>query len=326
MSARRSHSGSVLMEFIIVAPLMLLLVSMILQFAQIWIAREITAYAAYCACRSVLSAVSKEDAELGAQRAAELACSWMCLAGMPAAIRETEMGSSKTVTLPKFHDRDLTVGSGQFDGRNTMSETVDFDNGAPVKGEIRIHGWGTIPGSDSAGSDYNVYSGTRWEQGDRRVRTKIIRACGYRPSVTSEGGDVWSSYDGMVDNYALVRVKFKFPLLLPLAGRMISWFVSPNASSSGGDGDLGRAGTVDYGSHKLTGGNNPAWQGQETVMDEYGNMVDRSSVAWGSDEKFPAIELTEYCMLPMPYSVDKGFDDEHKYFYSKRLPKEGGDS
>ena len=70
--------GSVLMEFIIVAPLMLILVSMLLQFAQIWMARHVAAYAAYCACRSVLSAGSSFDAEMGAQRAAELACSWMC--------------------------------------------------------------------------------------------------------------------------------------------------------------------------------------------------------------------------------------------------------
>lgn len=310
MSARRSHPGSVLMEFIIVAPLMLILISMILQFAQIWIAREITAYAAYCACRSVLSAGSKEDAELGAQRAAELACSWMCLAGMPKAIEETRPGSSETVgDIPKFHDREDV----------TTEETISFDNGAPVKGEIKIPGWGTIPGSDSAGSDDNVHSDVRWGQGDRRVKTKIIRACGYKPSVTSEDGDTWSNDDGKVDNYALVRVKFKFPLLLPLAGRMISWFVSPNASTKA---DLGRAGAVDYGSHELTVPNNTAWQGEETVMDENGNLVDRSSVDWGADGKFPAIELTEYCLLPMPYSVYKGFGK----VYSRNLLKEDGGS
>lgn len=313
MSARRSHPGSVLMEFIIVAPLMLILVSMILQFAQIWIAREITAYAAYCACRSVLSAVNKEDAELGAQRAAELACSWMCLAGMPQGIRETSMGSLETVDLPKFHDRDLTTGTGEFDENSTMTETVYFDDGPPVKGEIIIPGWGGIPGSDSSGRNVPIYH-DYWEHGDRRVTTMIIRAPGYKPNQTAHDGFTWLEEDKNV-RYALVRVKFKFPLLLPLAGRMISWFVSPNASSPGGAGDLGRAGT--------SGGNNPAWQGQETVMDENGNMVDRSSVEWGFDEKFPAIELTEFCMLPMPYSVDKGFDG---YFYSEWLPREGGGS
>ena len=324
MSARRSRPGSVLMEFIIVAPLMLLLVSMILQFAQIWIAREITAYAAYCACRSVLSAMSRDDAELGAQRAAELACSWMCLAGMPEAIRNTALGSSETVEVPKFHDRDLTVSSSEFEDSSRSSETVYFDDGPHVKGEIIIPGWGSIPGSDSAGSNVHIHH-DYWEHGDRRVQTMIIRAPGYKPKQTAHDGFTWLEGDQNV-RYALVRVKFKFPLLLPLAGRMISWFVSPNASSSGGSGDLGRAGTVDYGSHELAGGNNPAWRGQETVMDENGNLVDRSSVKWGFNEQFPAIELTEYCMLPMPYSVNKGFGDKETGFYSKWLPKEGEDS
>ena len=306
--------GSVLMEFIIVAPLMLILISMILQFAQIWIAREITAYAAYCACRSVLSAGSKDDAELGAQRAAELACSWMCLVGMPKAVREgkSKPGSSETISdIPKFHSHD------DID----TTETVYSDDGAPVRGEIKIPGWGTIPSSDSAGSNYNV-NHDKWEQGDYRVKTMIIRACGYEPEVKSHGGFSWRERDKKVD-YALVRVTFKFPLLLPLAGRMISWFTGPNALSV--SDELGRAGTVDYGSHSLAEGNNPAWRGEETVMDEYGNLVDRSSVSFGEDEKFPAIELTEYCRLPMPYSVDKGFG-KNKIFYSEALPKEGDGS
>lgn len=301
--------GSVLMEFIIVAPLMLILISMILQFAQIWIAREITAYAAYCACRSVLSAGSWQEAERGAQRAAELACSWMCLAGMPGSVGKSSGGTSETVSdIPRYHDRtDIPA-----------EETIFGGNGAPVSGEIVIPGWGAIPGSDSAGRNGNVYEG-RWEQGDRRVKTMIIRACGYEPEVKSHGGFSWRESDKKVD-YALVRVRFKFPLLLPLAGRMISWFTGPNALSM--SEDLGRAGTVDYGSHSLADGSNPAWRGEETVMDENGELVDRSSVSFGEDGKFPAIELTEYCRLPMPYSVETGVQGP----YAENLPKEGGGS
>ena len=90
--------------------------------------------------------------------------------------------------------------------------------------------------------------------------------------------------------------------MLPLAGRMISWFVGPSST-----GVLGNAGTVDYGSHELTEGNNAAWRGEETVMDENGELLNRSNVDWGTGFLFPVIELTEYCMLPMPYSVEKGF-------------------
>ena len=285
-----SRRGSVLMEFIMVAPLMIILVSMLLQFSQIWLAREITAYAAYCACRSVLSAGSSREAELGAQRAAELACSWMCLAGMPNAIESTESGSSKEVDgIPKFHTENIST-----------KETVHLDDGAPVPGEIIIPGWGGIPGSDSAGSNDSYHEG-RWEHGDRRVRTMIIRAGGYEPETKNHDGFSWVESDRKV-KYALVRVRFKFPLMLPLAGRMISWFVGPSST-----GVLGNAGMVDYGSHELTEGNNAAWRGEETVMDENGELLNRSNVDWGTGFLFPVIELTEYCMLPMPYSVEKGF-------------------
>ena len=258
--------GSVLMEFIIVAPLMLILISMILQFAQIWIAREITAYAAYCACRSVLSA-NEDDAAHGAQKAAELACSWMCLAGLPGAA--SSGGGSEDVTLPRYHDRD--------DFSDT--ETVDYDDGDGVAGEVRIPGWGSIPGSDSA---------------PVRVTASIVS----------------------VADRAVVRVEFKFPLLMPLVGRMVSLFVNSDETSAEGE-----SGKFDYGSHSLADGSNPAWRGETYVMDSEGNRIRTdASVAWGSDGRFPYITLTDYCMLPKSYS-GKGLP---RNSYADRYPTEGG--
>ncbi len=153
--------GSVLMEFIIVAPLMLLLVSMILQFSQIWIAREVTAYAAYCACRSALSVdPTGGEAWSGAQKAAELACSWMCLAGLPGTTQASSGGSSETVSLAKFHDAEGV----------DESTTVTFDDGSGVSGEIVIPGWGSIPGSNSAHTRVAV---TALELGPPYVRATV---------------------------------------------------------------------------------------------------------------------------------------------------------
>ena len=280
MSARRSRPGSVLMEFIIVAPLMLILISMILQFAQIWIAREITAYAAYCACRSVLSAANDErGAAHGAQKAAELACSWMCLAGLPGVTGSTG-GDTETIVLPRFHDREDI----------SDSETVDFDNGSWVKGEVVIPGWGTIPGSDSAG-----------DSTDNGIRVVV------NPSEIVLGPP-----------YARVTVHFKFPMLMPLTGRMLSLFVNSDDTS-----EEGEAGKIDYGNHELTGGNNPAWQGETYVMDKNGNRIKTdSSVSWGSDGRFPYIELTETAVLPMSYRVDFLATEA----YAEDLQKYGGGS
>lgn len=203
--------GSILMEFVLVAPLVVLLVSMILQFAHIWTARQVVAYAAYCATRATI-VVPKAEKQDAAQKAAELACAWMSLAG--------------------------------------------FKGGK----EVEIPGWGTIPGSDSV---------------DSRVSVEVVE----------DGEDA--------KPIAVATVRFKFPLMLPLAGRMISWAVSRSDGLS----------KLDYGYHQMTGGNNPGWEGEETVMDENGNAIDRTDGVWGKDGRFPFITLTETCVLPMPYST-----------------------
>lgn len=269
--------GSVLMEFIMVAPLVTILISMLLQFSQIWIARAITAYAAYSACRSVLSANAAEADDV-AQKAAELACSWMCLAGLPSTVSASAGGTSETVVLGRFHDRD------DIDD----SVTVDHDDGSPLSGEIRIPGWGTIPGSDSASV---------------RVEAEVL----------SRGG----AADG---NVAMVKVKFKFPLLLPLAGRMISYFVKQSEDSPG-SGDLD---PHDYGSHELAAGNNRAWSGQEAVMYGNGDLGIRGGeedVKFAQDGCFPAITLTDTCVLPMRYSA---VNLRSGYPEGVDLPKGGG--
>ena len=266
-----TRRGSVLMEFIMVAPLMIILISMLLQFSQIWIAREITAYASYCATRAVLSA-SADETEHAAQKAAELACAWMCLAGLPGTV--STGGSSETVSLGRYHDRT------DIDD----SVTVDHDNGSSLDKEIRIPGWGTIPGSDSA-----------------HVRVKA--------DVLSRGGS---------DKIAMVKVEFKFPLLLPLAGRMISYFAKWGEDNPG-SGDLD---SHDYGNHKLTEGNNPAWAGQEAVMDENGVIHYREGATFAKDGRFPAIKLTDTCVLPMRYSAVNMWSDV--YPAGSDFPRGGG--
>jgi hypothetical protein len=246
------------MEFVIVAPIIMLLVSMVLQFAHIWTARQITAYAAYCATRAII-AVPPNEQEEAAKKAAELACSWMTLVGLPDAVIAA---SSRAPTGTK------TVHVGRLHGKTDISEdeTINEYRNAPIAKEVGIPGWGSIPGSDSAAI---------------RVKdTKVIE-------------------NGIDKPIAMVTVQFKFPLVLPLAGRMISWA----ANRDGADGGLAK---FDYGHHKTPGGNNPAWAGQEVVMNASGDAEERGEAhdsSSHSDGKFPFITLTETCVLPMPYST-----------------------
>ena len=253
--------GSILMEFVIVAPIILLLVSMVLQFSHIWTARQITAYAAYCATRAIM-AVPPGEQEEAAKKAAELACAWMSLVGLPEAVvaaRSRLPTGSKVVHLGRLHDRtDISD-----------AETVYEDREAPIEGEVMIPGWGSIPGSDSA-----------------RVRvqeTKILTKDGNR-------------CDGNGIPLAAVTVKFKFPLVLPLAGRMISWWV--NRPDEGLE-------SFDYGNHEMSEGRPKGWAGQQVVMDAEGNAeaIAVPNDAHSADGKYPFITLTETCVLPMPYST-----------------------
>ena len=274
MSAKTLRPGSVLMESILVFPLLLLLISMILQYAHIWTARQITAYAAYCATRAIMTVPAKEKQD-AANYAARLACSWMALASLPGSSPRSG-GSSKKVHVGKL--------SGDMSGGAEISgdEVINLDDGSPQSDEVLIPGWGTIPGSNSVKA---------------RVKTEI----------KSNGED-------SINRYAMVTVTFKFPLLMPLAGRMISWFAHKSRTD---------AEEFDYGHHKLTGGNARGWVGEETVMDREGNLVDRgrgSTTTWGAEGKYPAIELTETCILPMPYSTANFPEDG----YSKNLLMGGG--
>lgn len=68
--------GSVMMEFVLTMPIMIVLLMLVLQSGLIWIAREQTAYAAYCAARSSLSYAPGEQ-HLAANQAAQLALAWV---------------------------------------------------------------------------------------------------------------------------------------------------------------------------------------------------------------------------------------------------------
>lgn len=240
------------MECVLVFPLMLLLISMVLQFAHIWTARQITAYAAYCATRAIM-AVQQDEQEDAAGRAAQLACSWMTLVGVPGQQASVSNSTWRTVHVGRLH------------GLKEIpdSATISLDDGAPHPNEVLIPGWGSIPGSDSV---------------DQRVDVEIVE-------------------NGKDQPFAEVTVHFKFPLVLPLVGRMISLFVNKENANRAQDGSYGDPAR----------GRGSRWYGEEngdeTVLDEQGRAITRKGHRWADEGKFPFITLTETCVLPMPYST-----------------------
>jgi len=72
----RAGSGSVMLEFVIAFPLVLVLMLACFQMAHLWIARMVVHYAAFCAARTALVRPTSEYAG-PAQQAAQQVCDWM---------------------------------------------------------------------------------------------------------------------------------------------------------------------------------------------------------------------------------------------------------
>ena len=68
--------GSVMLEFVLAFPLVLTLMLACMQFAHIWMAKQVVNYAAFCAARATL-VCEKGAYRAAAQRAAEQACAWI---------------------------------------------------------------------------------------------------------------------------------------------------------------------------------------------------------------------------------------------------------
>ena len=185
------RSGSMLMEFVMVMPILFILIMLVLQFAHIWLAKQMVSYAAFCAARATM-ACSQSECERAAKKAAVQTLAWVNILG----------------------DGGLTSG-------------------------VKVPGWGTIPESDSA-----------------------IARISVEDFVPKQG------------RYAACTVKFKFPLLIPVAGQMISYCAGTSGASSG---------TM---KGKATYQPGVGWTGEENLF-----------------HGFPYIELSATGVLPMPYST-----------------------
>ena len=73
---RGDCDGAVMLEFIIAFPLILTLIMACMQFAHIWMGKQVVHYAAFCAARAALVCERSEWQKAG-QQAAEQVCAWV---------------------------------------------------------------------------------------------------------------------------------------------------------------------------------------------------------------------------------------------------------
>ena len=148
-------------------------------------------------------------------------------------------GTPETAHLRSWEEGYLSVGSGDFSdvqGENLSYTTIAY--GSKETHDVLIPGWGQIPESNSI---------------DRRLDV----APGVNP-----GKCAWST------------VKYKFPLLIPVAGQMIGFFMHHSAAES---------------QYMKSKDLPPGWI--DSLSED--EMLDG----------MPYITLTETCVLPLPYST-----------------------
>lgn len=227
--------GSMLMEFVLTMPILFMLIMLILQFAQIMVARQFVAYAAFCSTRSMLCSNPSEWALKNSKnncafQAARRALAWVNIFGTP-----------ETAHMRGWEEGYLSVGAGDFSDigdKSTLSYLTTM-YGDKETHDVLVPGWGQVPESNSVDDRLDVTCGPQIPNG----------------------------------KYAYSTVKYKFPLLIPVAGQMISFFAKHDA----GESAYMRSRTL-----------MPGWTGEQEIFHDV-----------------PYIELTETCVLPLPYSTAK---------------------
>ena len=142
--------GSVMMEFVITMPILIVLLMLVFQFSLLWLAREQTAWAAYCAARSMLSYCQSEQQE-AAEKAARLALSWVNGAG--ASGRSQSIPGWGNVPNSGGMDKRVRVSLSNSQGRRVATVKYDYPLGIPVaslmisaaaggdEGKMTLGGW-----------------------------------------------------------------------------------------------------------------------------------------------------------------------------------------
>ena len=228
MRAFSVRPGSMLMEFVLTMPILVVLIMLVLQFAQLWLVREVVSYAAFCAARSTLCVVPVEQSD-AAKKAAMQVLAWVNTFGS-----DGGTGSKGTYNAGAFSD----IKDGY--------EFNYYEGSADDSGNLKIPGWGGVPESSGLSDRVKVELDIQ----------SLSRNIGGKKPVASA-----------------VTVKYKFPMLVPIAGQMISYLAKNSASES------------QYVKSKDL---MPGWTGEEETFGDGG---------------VPYIELVETGVVPMPYST-----------------------
>lgn len=247
----KTENGSAMLEFVLIMPILFVMIMAVMQLAHIWMARQVVKYAAFCAARSTLSC-NAVSAHAHARDAARQVCAWITFAE-DAEDLEKSGGSSPR---PYWWDPgQISVPGSESYVLSINSVNAGLDRNITDK-EEEIPGWGKIPHSSSLDKRIRVYAGLYDLSGYSYIYPWETRA----------------------------TVEFDFPLLMPVAGKMLSFLVKKDY-----DEIKDKLNSGEIGFHVGRG-----WTGQQELLE---SEKDHEKHA------FPYITLRETCILPKPYNT-----------------------
>ena len=246
----KNERGSAAVEFVLTMPILFVMIMAVMQLAHIWMARQVVKYAAFCAARSTLTC-NAVTAHAHARDAAKQVCAWITFADDAEALDQSGDSSPRSLWW-NAADIGVPEAAAYVTDVNAIKASLDEN---VTKLEMEIPGWGQIPHSSSLDKRIRVYAG-------------LYDLSGYNYP--------WETR---------ATVEFDFPLLMPVAGKMLSFLVKKDYE----DEIKEKLNTGEIGFHVGRG-----WTGQQELLESEKDYEKHA---------FPYITLRETCILPKPYST-----------------------
>ncbi len=256
----RQDSGSIMMETVLVLPIFVMIVFFVIQMTFVWTAKQMTYYAAYCGARATLV---YNPADYGATKQGD--GSWKT--GGP--VRSGVVHQAACAVLSwiswSIGGMDMSGGSGLFySSAGALNELNNFKVGTfsvPMSSNIRNQVSVEVSEFESIGSNGN------------------------------SGGGAASIEDQFPA--ATVRVRFRFPLFIPLGGPVVAYFFGANQGGIKTYDEKAGSSAIGVGGFSATNGSQVHANLQST-----GNYTESGN--W----KFYSIVLEESCTMAKPYKTD----------------------
>ena len=259
----KSEHGSIMLEAVLVLPIFVLIVFYVIQMTFVWTAKQMTYYAAYCGARAALV---YNPADYGAEKQGD--GGWQTGGFVRGGVVHQAACTVLSWVSWSIGGYDMSGGNGLFYSNNgALNEMKNLRLGTyavPLSSNVQNQVSVNV-------SEYTNLGGTSGKKSDGKAGEAPIEE--QLPAVT-------------------VRVRFKFPLFIPLGGPVVAYFYG--AHDSNGDDALALTeGSVGVGGFTATNGGEV-----HDSLAAHGNYTESGSWSYYS------MVLEESCTMAKPYKTD----------------------